>query len=152
MPHRALPADRGGILVVGVDRLLTVPARCCKPVPPEPIIGFVTRGRGVSVHRSDCVNVKRLDSARVVPAQWGDATGLTFSVDIELEAGSRPALARDVSDALARDKVRVLASKVVTRGTESRMRITLEVRDLGQLRHVFRQLRGVPGITHLARR
>jgi len=152
-PHRRYTsADRGGILVVGVDRLLTVPARCCKPVPPEPIVGFVTRGRGVSVHRASCLNVGRLDSARLVPAQWGQAAGLAFAVDIELEAGSRPALARDVSEALARDKVRILASKLTPRGTEMRMRITLEVSDLEQLRRVLRQLRDVPGVARAARR
>lgn len=146
------PADRGGILIVGVDRLLTVPARCCKPVPPEAIVGFVTRGRGVSVHRADCLNVRRLDPARVVQAQWGSAAGLTFAVDIDVNAATRPGLARDISDALVREKVRVLGSKLAVRGTEARMRITLEVGDLGQLRRVLRQLRVVPGVAGAARR
>ncbi|HXV11409.1 MAG TPA: bifunctional (p)ppGpp synthetase/guanosine-3',5'-bis(diphosphate) 3'-pyrophosphohydrolase [Burkholderiales bacterium] len=150
--RRAAPADRGGVLVVGVDRLLTVPARCCKPVPPEPIVGFVTRGRGVSVHRAGCANVGRLDPVRVVPAQWGNASGLSFAVDIEVEAVSRPTLAREISDVLARDHIRVLATRPDVHGTQARLRITLEVGDLGQLRGVLAHLRDVPGVARVGRR
>lgn len=145
-------ANGGGILVVGVDRLLTVPARCCKPVPPEPILGFVTRGRGVSVHRAGCSNVARLDQARVVPVQWGDAAGPAFAVDIEVEAAGHLSLARDISEALAREKIRVLATRLASSETATRMRITLEVCDLGQLRSVLRQLRDVPGVGRAGRR
>jgi GTP pyrophosphokinase len=146
------PADRGGVLVVGVDRLLTVPARCCKPVPPERIIGFVTRGRGVSVHRAGCSNVGRLDPARLVPAQWANASGLSFAVDVEIEAVDRPALAREISDVLARDHVPVLAVRPAAQGTRTRLRITLEVGDLGQLRGVLAHLRDVPGVASAGRR
>jgi GTP pyrophosphokinase len=152
-PRRAnAPADRGGILVVGVDRLLTVPAGCCKPLPPEPIVGFVTRGRGVSVHRASCSNVGRLDRARIVPAQWGNAAGSAFAVDIEIEAASRYSLNRDILEALAREKIRVLATRLTASETATRMRITLEVGNLGQLRRVLLQLRDVPGVARAARR
>ena len=150
--RRDAPPDRGGVLVVGVDRLLTVPARCCKPVPPEPIVGFVTRGRGVSVHRAGCANVGRLDPVRLVPAQWGNASGLTFAVDVEIEAVSRPTLAREISDVLARDHIRVLATRPEAHGTQARLRITLEVGDLGQLRGVLAHLRDVPGVARAGRR
>ncbi len=150
------PADvatsRGGILVVGVDRLLTVPARCCKPVPPEPILGFVTRGRGVSVHRATCSNVARLDRARLVPVQWGEAAGSTFAVDVEIEAAGNPGVTRDVSEALSREKIRVLATRLASKETATRMRITLEVCDLVQLRRVLHQLRDVPGVARAGRR
>jgi GTP pyrophosphokinase len=150
--RRGAPADRGGVLVVGVDRLLTVPARCCKPVPPEPIIGFVTRGRGVSVHRAGCSNVGRLDPARLVPAQWGTASGLSFAVDVDIEAISRPTLAREISDVLARDQIRLLATRPSAHGTQTRLRITLEVGDLGHLRRVLAHLRDVPGVARVGRR
>jgi GTP pyrophosphokinase len=68
-------SDRGSILIVGVDRLLTVPAKCCKPAPPDAIVGFVTRGRGVSIHRAGCRNVARLATERVVAAAWGENAG-----------------------------------------------------------------------------
>ena len=150
--RREAPADRGGVLVVGVDRLLTVPARCCKPVPPEPIVGFVTRGRGVSVHRAACSNVGRLDPARLMAAQWGNASGLSFAVDVEVEAVARASLAREISDVLARDQIRVLAVRPATQGTQTRLRITLEVGDLGQLRRVLGHLRDVPGVARAGRR
>lgn len=146
------PSNRGGILVVGVDRLLTVPARCCKPLPPEPIIGFVTRGRGVSVHRASCSNVGRLDQARLVPAQWGQVAGSEFAVDIEIEAASRFSLTREVSEALAREKIRVVATRLTARETTTRMRITLEVGDFAQLRRVLLQLQNVPGVQYVGRR
>ncbi len=153
VPRRAdAPGNRGGILVVGVDRLLTVPARCCKPVPPEPIVGFVTRGRGVSVHRARCSNVTRLDPARLVPAQWGDAAGSAFAVDIEVEAAGHSRLAHDISEALSREKIRVLATRLAASETATRMRITLEVGDLAQLRRVLLQLQDVPGVVRVGRR
>ena len=153
VPRRAdAPGNRGGILVVGVDRLLTVPARCCKPVPPELIVGFVTRGRGVSVHRARCSNVTRLDPARLVPAQWGDAAGSAFAVDIEVEAAGHSRLAHDISEALSREKIRVLATRLAASETATRMRITLEVGDLAQLRRVLLQLQDVPGVVRVGRR
>ena len=153
IPGRAdVSAGRGGILVVGVDRLLTVPARCCKPVPPEPIVGFVTRGRGVSVHRAGCANVVRLDPARMVPVQWGDAGGSTFAVDIEIEAAGNVSVTRDISEALSREKIRILATRLASKETATRMRITLEICDLGQLRRVLHQLRDVPGVARAGRR
>src|SRR4029078_3822797 len=75
-------AQPGGILVVGVDKLLTVPARCCKPAPPDAIVGFVSRGRGVTIHRKSCANVKRLAPERLVEADWGASVGASFAVDI----------------------------------------------------------------------
>jgi GTP pyrophosphokinase len=95
-----------GILIVGVDKLLTQLAGCCKPAPPDPIVGFVTRGKGVSVHRADCSNFAnmRSDASRA-----GDRNGLgaakptaSFAVDIVVEANDRQGLLRDVSDVLTR--------------------------------------------------
>lgn len=151
-PQAEAPASRGGILIVGVDRLLTVPARCCKPLPPEPIIGFVTRGRGVSVHRASCSNVARLDQARLVPAQWGRVAGSAFAVDVEIEAATRSSLTREISEALAREKIRLLATRFAASETATRMRITLEVEDLAQLRRVLLQLQEVRGVARVGRR
>ena len=150
--RKSRAATRGSILVVGVDKLLTVPAKCCKPVPPDPIIGFVTRGRGVTVHRSDCANVKRLDSARRVTAEWGGATEATFPVDIEIEAVDRTGLLRDISDVLSRDKINVTATRSASSDLSARMRFTLEVSNLGQLRRVLRLIRDVRGVVRAARK
>ncbi|HEX6003887.1 MAG TPA: bifunctional (p)ppGpp synthetase/guanosine-3',5'-bis(diphosphate) 3'-pyrophosphohydrolase [Burkholderiales bacterium] len=150
--RRARASARDAVLVVGVDKLLTAPARCCKPVPPDPIIGFVTRGRGVSVHRAKCVNVKRLDARRCVPAEWGQAAGVTFPVEIEIEAIDRTGLLRDISDVLSRERINVTATHSLSSQLAARMRFTLEVTDAGQLKRVLALIREVRGVIAAARR
>src|SRR5688572_9441538 len=104
-------AAKGGVLVVGMDSLLTQLARCCKPVPPDPLRGFVTRGKGVSVHREDCASLKRLGEGqpeRLIDAEWGKGEG-SYSVDIAVTATDPRGLLRDIGDALAREKINVTA-------------------------------------------
>ena len=140
------------MLVVGVDKLLTVPAKCCKPAPPEPIIGFVSRGRGVTVHRANCVNVKRLASERIVAAEWGAASGATFPIDIEVEALDRTGLLRDISEVFTRERANVTATNTLTRDMLARMRFTLEITNLDQLQRVLAMIREVKGVLRAGRR
>jgi GTP pyrophosphokinase len=142
----------GGILVVGVDKLLTVLARCCKPAPPDPIVGFVTRGRGVTVHRRDCNNVARLVAERLIAADWGKTGDARFPVDVEIIAGAHPALLRDILDIFTREKVRVITSKSVSRDLNARIAFTLEVEGLPQLKRLLAQVRDVPGVESARRR
>jgi GTP pyrophosphokinase len=154
-PRPAQAPQRGGgdILVVGVDKLLTVLARCCKPAPPDAITGFVTRGRGVTVHRSDCLNLSRMDAERLIAAEWGaDAARGTFPVDIEVDCSSNPALLRDVLDLFAREKVAVAASRTQVREPQARMSFTLHVGDLTRLNQLLRMVRGLPGVHGVRRR
>ncbi|MDP1718725.1 MAG: ACT domain-containing protein, partial [Burkholderiales bacterium] len=144
--------SRGSVLVVGVDKLLTVPAKCCKPAPPEPIIGFVTRGRGVTVHRANCASVKRLAPERMVTAEWGGAEGATFPVDIEVEAVDRTGLLRDISEVLSRERINVTATKTASRDLSARMRFTLEVANLDRLKQAMTLIREVRGVVSAARR
>ncbi|MDP2239787.1 MAG: bifunctional (p)ppGpp synthetase/guanosine-3',5'-bis(diphosphate) 3'-pyrophosphohydrolase [Burkholderiales bacterium] len=144
--------SRGSVLVVGVDKLLTVPAKCCKPAPPEPIIGFVTRGRGVTVHRANCASVKRLAPERMVTAEWGGAEGATFPVDIEVEAVDRTGLLRDISEVLSRERINVTATKTASRDLSARMRFTLEVANLDRLKQALTLIREVRGVVSAARR
>jgi len=144
--------SKGGVLVVGVDKLLTVPAKCCKPAPPEPIVGFVSRGRGVTVHRANCANVKRLDPERMVTAEWGEAGGTVFPVEIEIEAADRTGLLRDISEVFTREKVNVIATNTVTRDLAARMRFTLEIVNLEQLQRVLTMVREVKGVVRAGRR
>jgi GTP pyrophosphokinase len=145
-------AGKGGVLIVGVDKLLTLTARCCKPAPPDRIVGFVTRGRGVSVHRADCSNVKRLDAERCVTAEWGVATGATFAVDVTLEALDRTGLLRDISDVLTRERINVTATSTQTTAHVARMRFTLEVQNVDQLQRVLTLVRDVKGVLSASRR
>ncbi len=90
----------GGILIVGVDRLMTGLARCCKPAPPDAIVGFVTRGKGITIHRAACANLaraRREQPERLIESNWGAPRDEVFPVDIIVEAGDRPGLLRDLS-------------------------------------------------------
>ncbi len=151
-PRKPRANNGGGVLVVGVDKLLTVPAKCCKPAPPEPIIGFVSRGRGVTVHRANCVNVKRLDPQRLVAAEWGAATGATFAAEIEIEALDRTGLLRDISEVFTRERANVTATNTLTRDMLARMRFTLEIANLDQLKRVLSMIREVKGVMRAGRR
>jgi GTP pyrophosphokinase len=146
------PAGASGVLIVGVDKLLTVLARCCKPVPPDPIVGFVTRGRGVTVHRRDCANVGRLPAERLIAADWGKTGEARFPVDIEIIAGSHPALMRDILDIFTREKVRVASSASHSQDLNARMAFTLEVADQAQLHRLLALVRDIPGVEAVRRR
>jgi len=143
----------GGVLVVGMDRLLTQLAKCCKPVPPDPIRGFVTRGRGVSIHRADCPSLARLAQGhadRLLEAEWGGGEG-AYHVDLVVTASDRPGLLRDVGDALARERVNVSAVRTQTRDELAFMRFSFPVSDLGELRRAAAAVREVPGVIRVAR-
>ncbi len=145
-------AQPGGILVVGVDKLLTVPAKCCKPAPPDPIIGFVSRGRGVTIHRKGCGNVKRLAAERLVAADWGLSPQATFAVDVSIEASDRTGLLRDITEILSRERINVTATKTASRDAAARMLLTVEINNLDQLNRVLALIRDVPGVARAARR
>jgi GTP pyrophosphokinase len=144
-------AQPGGILVVGVDRLLTVPAKCCKPAPPDPIIGFVSRGRGVTIHRKGCANVARLNTERLVAADWGASPDATFPVDIVIDANDRTGLLRDITEILSRERINVTATNSASRDAAARMLLTVEINNLHQLNRVLALIRDVPGVARAAR-
>jgi GTP pyrophosphokinase len=150
--RRPAVSRKGGVLVVGVDRLLTVPAKCCKPAPPDAIVGFVTRGRGVTLHRASCASLKRLDAKRRVTAEWGEARGAAFPVDIEIVAARRAGLLRDLAEVLAREKIRIVGSRSTEEDAAVRLRYTLEVTDIGQLARMLTLIRMVRGVARAARR
>jgi GTP pyrophosphokinase len=139
----------GDIRISGVGNLLTQIAGCCKPVPPEPILGYITRGRGISVHRNDCANVLRLrveDRARVIDVAWEESGKDTYPVALQLSAYDRAGLLRDITAVLASEEVNVagLSSKTSPREQMAHVRLTVEVTDLAQLSRVMDRL------THLA--
>jgi GTP pyrophosphokinase len=144
-----------GILVVGVDRLLTNLARCCKPAPPDGIVGFVTRGRGVSIHRQTCGSVARMrarEPERLIAADWGKPRDEVFPVDVVLEAMDRQGLLRDVTEVFSRERINVTAANTLTRNMQTRMAFTLEVRSLDALARALSLVRDVKGVVSAARR
>lgn len=145
----------GGVLVVGVDRLMTVLARCCKPAPPDRISGFVTKGRGVSVHRSECPSLARMSERspeRIIAAEWGQRGARAYPVDIVVRGNDRQGLLRDVSEALVRQKTNVVAAKTQTRNDVASMHFTIEVQDIDQLQRALSAIEDVRGVLSSARR
>ena len=144
-----------GVLIDGEDGLMTTLAKCCKPAPPDDIVGFVTRERGISVHRKTCPSFQHL--AEQAPEKVLDASsaalqeGQVFAVDVEIRAQDRSGLLRDVSDALARHKLNVTAVQTQSRDLEASMRFTLEVKQVNDLPRVLASLGDVKGVLSVTR-
>jgi GTP pyrophosphokinase len=138
-----------GVLVLGVNNMATLIAKCCKPVPPDPIVGFVTRARGITVHRQDCVNITSLapgQRERLMAADWGKTGDAPFSADLEVVAVDRQGLLRDISEAISRERINVTGVNTLTRGVHAFMRFTLQVTSAEAIQRVVRQLKDVPGV------
>lgn len=143
--------DRVGVHVEGLDDMLVRLSRCCTPVPPDEIMGFVTRGRGVSVHRSDCANAVSLmaeQGDRLIDVDWGGEMGSHFVVSVDLKALDRPGLLRDVTGVLADHQVNVLSTTTSTSGADrvATMRFDFEIVDPTHLETLLRMLRRVDSV------
>ncbi len=143
--------------VQGIGDLLSTFARCCKPVPPEPIAGYITVGRGVSIHSQSCQNLARLSvkaPARVLPVAWGEIAAGEFPVDIEVQAFDRRGLVRDVSAALADEKISIRSMNTVTdrRDHVAHMQIGIQITGLPQLSRVLGRIAQLPNIVSAKRR
>ncbi|UGY90397.1 RelA/SpoT family protein [Streptomyces gobiensis] len=138
-----------GVIVKGVDDVWVKLARCCTPVPGDPIIGFVTRGSGVSVHRADCVNVDSLsrEPERILEVEWAPTQSSVFLVAIQVEALDRSRLLSDVTRVLSDQHVNILSAAVQTsRDRVATSRFTFEMGDPKHLGHVLKAVRGVEGV------
>ncbi|RKT03683.1 GTP pyrophosphokinase [Streptomyces sp. 3211.6] len=152
-PSRARTKRRGnadpGVVVKGVEDVWVKLARCCTPVPGDPIIGFVTRGSGVSVHRADCVNVDSLSQQpeRMLEVEWAPTQSSVFLVAIQVEALDRSRLLSDVTRVLSDQHVNILSAAVQTsRDRVATSRFTFEMGDPKHLGHVLKAVRGVEGV------
>lgn len=138
-----------GVIVPGAGEVLAKLARCCTPVPPDPIRGFVTRGSGVSVHRTDCVNLKELENQpdRLVEVQWAPTKSSVFLVEILVEALDRKSLLSDVTRVLSENHVNILAASVSTsRDRVAFSRFAFEMGDPKYLNHVLNAVRRIDGV------
>ena len=154
-PLPARPRRGGDVRISGVGDLLTNLAQCCKPIPPEPIAGYITRGRGVSIHRKDCSNLLRLageDTSRIIDVEWEDASAVTYPVELYVDARDRKGLLRDITALVANDKINVdaLHSRV---GPEHNVVIEMrvEVTGLGQLSRLIDRVGRVPNVREVRR-
>jgi GTP pyrophosphokinase len=148
-------AKASPVTVVGVGNLLVQMARCCQPLPGEPVTGYLTRGRGISVHRADCATLLRLSAAqpgRVLPVEWANAPGGSHEVDLLVDALDRKWLLKDLTNLIAQEDAHVLdIHSDPVRGGLVRLRLRLRVADYGQLSRLLGKLEGVPGIERARR-
>lgn len=144
-----------GVLVVGVSTLMTNLARCCRPAPPDPIIGFVTRGKGVSIHRLGCSNlaeVMRRQPERLIETTWGESSGLHYPVDIAVSANDRQGLLRDITEVFSKDKINVIGVQTETQRGVAKMQFTAEVSSGEQLRGALSHLLEIHGVFEVRRK
>jgi GTP pyrophosphokinase len=166
LPEKPLPPPKprarperkrdGDIRISGVGNLLTQIAGCCKPVPPEPIVGFITRGRGVSIHRDDCANALRLgveDRSRIIDVDWEESGKDIYPVALHLAAYDRSGLLRDITAVVANEDVNVaaLTSETDHREQLAHVRLTVEVTDLDQLSRVMDRLTQLANVVEVRR-
>ncbi len=146
---RRLARSSSGIRIAGVDDVLVRLSKCCSPVPGDPIMGFVTIGKGVSVHRADCPNTASLNGEpeRVLEAQWLEQRAMTHAVDIEIEAGDRSGLLQDIMGVAAEQKTDINAVEArVKREKLARVSLTAQIRDLDQLHTLLRKLGAIKDV------
>ena len=157
-PKPPSQSGKGGVLVVGVDSLMTQLAKCCKPAPPDTICGFVTRGKGVSVHRADCSNLRNMvtrSGDRVIEVEWGGKTGgdgSVYPVDVAVEANDRQGLLRDISEVFAKEKMNVIGVQTQSIRGIAWMTFTVEVSSSGRLNKVLGIVAELSGVRTARRR
>lgn len=155
-PAAAVQEVRGDIRVQGVGNLMTQLARCCKPVPGDPIGGYITQGYGVSIHRRDCRNYLRLGSVspqRLIEVSWGEGVKKYYSADVEIIAYDRQGLLRDITGVFANDKVNLIAVNTLSDKQQNvaRMRLTIEIADIDDLSKVLAKIAQLSNIISVRR-
>ena len=142
------------VLVVGVDSLLTQLARCCHPAPPDKIVGFVTRGRGVTIHRADCPNIRHLDEhgqERLIEVSWGNAEGAVFPVEVLVVAQNIPGLLKDMSEIFLKEKIAIVGmNSQVVRG-DMHWRFSVEISSAQSLTRTLTAISDLPGVYNARR-
>ncbi len=153
IPLVSRPTPSGGVRVSGLGDLLTNIARCCKPVPGEPIRGYVTRGRGVTVHRDECVNIRHAgDPRRIVEVEWDADSRQVYPVRLRIEGRDRTGLLRDVATAIAESKVNLSGAAVEVEGDHTAVISTVvEVSSLTELSRLLERLEGVRDVQQVMR-
>ena len=155
-PDSVTQSGKSGVLVVGVGSLMTQLARCCRPAPPDDIRGFVTRGRGVSIHRADCPSYAALvarQPERVIDVAWGVTTGATvYPVDLIIHAQDRPGLLRDLSEVFSRLRLNVIGVNTQSKASLAHMGFTVEIHDGAELSRAISALSDVAGVISALRR
>lgn len=150
---RASAPVTDGVTVLGVTNLLTNMARCCRPVPGDPIVGYITRGRGITVHRKDCANVLGTsDRDRLIQVSWGGKETATYPVVILIQAFNRLGLMRDISEVIANEQINITDVNISNKQHFADVIISLEVTDLPQLKRVMDKVEQLPNVIEASRK
>ncbi|WP_405220279.1 RelA/SpoT family protein [Lentisalinibacter sediminis] len=154
--RRRRPTGGGDIRVRGVGDLMSNLARCCGPVPPEPILGYITVGRGVSIHRRDCRNLLRLmeeQASRIIEVEWGEDDEARYPVELRIEAWNRDGLLRDISSVLSDEHIGIIGSRSDTdrRSRKASIELSVEVPDLETLSRTLSRLERLPNVISVRR-
>lgn len=156
--HRSMKS-KGGISVKGIDDVAVHFSRCCSPVPGDEIVGYVTRGRGISLHRTDCVNVlgmNETDRTRLIEAEWQEGaldSTASYSTEIRIFASDRTGMLFDISKIFTEANINVTAvnSKSNSRNEKATITVTFEIRKVDELKHIIAKLRMIPGVIDVER-
>jgi len=160
LPFKPKPKKRGSgdpsINVCGVGNLLTYMANCCKPVPGDEIIGFITQGKGVAVHRADCTNILNLEhdkQKQLISVEWADHEHQTFEINLAIQAIDRTGLLKDITSILSDLKVNVISVQTLSnKDTQmADMQIMMEIEDLAQLQKVTDKMMQLPNVLKVYR-
>ena len=154
--HKEPKKTTSSVNVLGVGNLLTSIANCCMPVPHDEIVGFITKDRGVSVHRTDCKNILHLkdkEQARLIEVEWGNTDARNYPVNILIKANDRHGLLSDITKTLSDDKVNVIAVNTVSNKKEqsAKMAVTIEIKDLQQLSRIMEKISQLRNVLDVAR-
>jgi len=145
-----------GVIVKGIDNCLVKFSRCCNPVPGDEIIGYITKGRGVSIHRKDCTNIEDLlsEEARIIDVEWyKEITESSYTVDVEVVANDRTGLLSDVIKEITSQKINIMGANTKTdKDRIANITITVEVHDIAQLNNVVKALRKVESVYQVNRK
>jgi len=144
-----------GVVIEGIGNLQTSIAKCCKPMPADAIVGYLTRDHGVTIHREACTFITRLPvdrRNRLLGAQWGNSQNVRTDVDIEVEAHDRQGLLRDISDLFVREKVNAIKANTMTRSDLALMQFSIEISNLEQLNRLLALIQQVPSVIAARRR
>jgi GTP pyrophosphokinase len=143
-----------GVSIKGVDNLLVRFSKCCSPVPGDDIVGYITRGRGVSIHRTDCPNIAALshDLARQIEVAWDNTESVSYPVEIEIEAVDRPNLLANIMNNIAESKTNIEAVNARTSRQEAAsIQLVVDIHDVTHLTNVMNKLRQVEGVISVRR-
>jgi GTP pyrophosphokinase len=154
---RKQPSVPEGFRILGVGNLLTSTARCCHPVPNDPIVGYITRGRGVTIHRRDCSNILRMegeDLKRLIEVEWGVPSEAGYTVELFVQAYDRSGLLRDITAVLANEKINLTGVNTLTDKHDgiARMNLSMEIANISQLSRVLTQIGQLPNVVEARRK